>query len=106
LQCWTRGRTGWIGRLRAAQAELRVELGVTRLEDADERARRHRRADGLHLGELAALPERLEELRRLPGDFAVGERLRQDDRPRRDRNDDQNREDRLVDDGRLRDDVD
>ena len=45
-------------------AQLRVELGVAGLEDADERTLAERLADGLDLRELAAPPEDLEKGRR------------------------------------------
>ena len=46
-------------------AQLRVELGVTGLEDADQRALVEVLADGLHFGELAAAAEDVEKRRRL-----------------------------------------
>ena len=66
LQRWTRRRPlpAWRS-LGPAAAQLRVQLRVAGLEQTDERARRQRRADGLHFGELAALAEDVEERRRL-----------------------------------------
>ena len=37
LQHWTRGRRAGTGRGRTGQPELRVQLGVASLEDADQR---------------------------------------------------------------------
>ena len=52
---------GFGGSRRLVSAQLRVELGVAGLEQPDERALRQRRADRLHLRELAALAEHAQE---------------------------------------------
>ena len=68
-----RGSSGWTRRQRLPGLcasrlrlpQLRVQLGVAGLKHADQRAVRERRTDGLHLGELAALAEHVEERRGL-----------------------------------------
>src|SRR6185503_3724482 len=106
-------RTGWRsggrpgrGRTRRRDAELRVHLGVTRLEDADERRGPDRWTHGLHLRELAAAAERVEETGRVAVRCAECPELLKDDRPRRDREDHQDEQERLVDRRGFRDNPD
>ena len=65
-----------------AAAHLLVDLEVAGLEDADERARLELRADGVHLGELAALAEDVEEGGGLRARTVQGQALVEDDGPR------------------------
>ena len=68
LQSRTSGGGSWIGsvgRVGRRLAELRGQLGVAGLEHADQRAVAERAADRLHLGELVAAAEDVEELRDL-----------------------------------------
>ena len=67
---------------RGAAAHLLVQLEVARLEDAHERARLELRADRVHLGELAALAEDVEERLRLGVRAVQGDALIDDDGPR------------------------
>ena len=67
----------------SVRAQLRVQLGIAGLEQPDQRAGRQRRADRLHLGELAALAEDAEEGRGLALGAPERPDLVKDDRPRR-----------------------
>jgi len=72
---------------------LLVDLDVARLEDADERARSELRAHRVHLGELAALAEHVDERRRVRPRAVEHETLVQDDRPGNQREQEENDKD-------------
>ena len=76
-------------------AQLRVELGVAGLEDADERTLRDARADRLHLGELGALAEHLEKRPRVALGAAVLPDLVENDAPGDGGEEEQDEEDAL-----------
>ena len=84
-------------RRRRAAAHLLVHLDVAGLEDADERARLELRADGVHLGELGAPAEDVEEGGRLGAGAVERHSLVDDDGPRDQREDEQEQQDRAGD---------
>ena len=92
-QGWTRG--GATRLVLARRPELRVELGIAGLKEAHERTRREARADGLHLGKFAALPEHAQEGGGLPLRFAVRPQLVEDDGPGNGREQEQDQQDGL-----------
>ena len=85
------------GRCRAAEAQLRIELGITRLEDADQRAFSQRLADGLHFRELVAAAKHLEERRRLAFRSAEDPQLEENDGPGSNGKENQDEQDGLLD---------
>ena len=89
----TVGRAAAPGGAGRRPAHLLVDLEVAGLEDADERARAQLRADGVHLRELAALAEDLEERRRLRVRAVERDPLVEDDRPRDQGEDEQEQQD-------------
>ena len=83
---------GWRPRPRR-RPHLLVDLVVAGLEDAHQRARRELRAHGVHLGELAALAEDVQECPGLGVGSAQGQALEDDDGPRNEREHDQQEQD-------------
>ena len=81
--------------------ELRGQLGIAGLEDADQRAVREVPAHGLHFRELAAAPEDVEEARRLPPRPLQLPGLVEDDAPGRRGKNEQNQQDALGERGRA-----
>ncbi len=113
LQSRTCGTGSWIGRIsrhrlavRRALPELRGELGVTRLEQTDQRALAERSAYGLDFGELVASAEDLEKTRRLPGRAGKRPGFVEDDAPGNDREEREDDQNALLNRTRLDDDLD
>ena len=92
-----RATAGGTRRRSAAEAQLCIELGIPRLEDADQRAFSQRLADGLHFGELVAAAEHLEKRHRLAFRSAEDPQLEENDGPGRDGKENQDEQDGLLD---------
>ena len=78
-------------------AQLCIELGVTRLEDTDQRALSERLADGLHFGELVAAAEYLEKRHRLAFGSVEDPQLEENDGPGCDGKENQDQQNGLLD---------